>query len=176
MTTTPAARDERELFESAYLKEYFYPAERWSLVPEKYRTEHADIAWRAWQTRAALAESELAEVREQNEVFEGGMRALACSLSAGGYNSEKLTAAQLLEKVTWGIDEFTKSTCGLLDSVRAERDELRAELERVKLDAQRYQVFRSTPSFGTSFGTASTPEQIDKLCDAAIDAARGVEG
>lgn len=57
-----------------------------------------------------------------------------------------------------------------------ERDELRAELERVKLDAQRYQVFRSTPSFGTSFGAASTPEQIDKLCDAAIDAARGVEG
>lgn len=70
MTTKPAARDERELFESAYLKEYFYPAERCSLVPEKYRTEHADIAWRAWQARAALAESELAEVREQLRIRE----------------------------------------------------------------------------------------------------------
>ena len=69
MTTTPAARDERELFEAAYLKEYFYPAERWSLAPEKYRTEHADIAWRAWQARSALAESELAEVRGQLDRF-----------------------------------------------------------------------------------------------------------
>ena len=65
MTTTPAARDERQLFEAAYLKDYFYPAQSWSLVPEKYRTQHADIAWRAWQARSALAESELAEAREQ---------------------------------------------------------------------------------------------------------------
>ena len=42
----------RELFETAYLKKYFYPAERWSLVPEKYRTQHAEIAW--WAFNAAL--------------------------------------------------------------------------------------------------------------------------
>lgn len=42
----------RAAFEAAYLKKYFYPAERWSLVPEKYRTQHADIAW--WAFNAAL--------------------------------------------------------------------------------------------------------------------------
>lgn len=42
----------RAAFEAAYLKQYFYPAERWSLVPEKYRTQHAEIAW--WAFNAAL--------------------------------------------------------------------------------------------------------------------------
>ena len=42
----------RELFEAAYLKKYFYPADRWSLVPEKYRTQHAEIAW--WAFNSAL--------------------------------------------------------------------------------------------------------------------------
>lgn len=42
----------RAAFEVAYLKQYFYPAERWSLVPEKYRTQHAEIAW--WAFNAAL--------------------------------------------------------------------------------------------------------------------------
>ena len=41
-----------DAFEAAYLKQYFYPAERWSLVPEKYRTQHAEIAW--WAFNAAL--------------------------------------------------------------------------------------------------------------------------
>ena len=42
----------RAAFEVAYLKQYFYPAERWSLVPEKYRTQHAETAW--WAFNAAL--------------------------------------------------------------------------------------------------------------------------
>ena len=42
----------RELFEAAYLEKYFYPADRWSLVPEKYRTQHAEVAW--WAFNAAL--------------------------------------------------------------------------------------------------------------------------
>ena len=42
----------RAAFEAAYLKKYFYPAERWSLVPEKYRTQHAEIAW--WAFNAAM--------------------------------------------------------------------------------------------------------------------------
>lgn len=50
MSTVEETR--RELFEAAYLKKYFYPAERWSLVPEKYRTQHAEIAW--WAFNAAL--------------------------------------------------------------------------------------------------------------------------
>jgi len=120
MTTTPAPRDEQAKLE------------QWAndnrIDPNLY------VVFTTWHGRAAIAESELAEAREQNEVFEGGLRALACSLSAGGYNAEKLSAAQLLEKVSWGVDEFAKSTSRLLDSVRAERDELRAELERVKAD------------------------------------------
>ncbi|MNI90781.1 hypothetical protein D3C73_1483460 [compost metagenome] len=34
------------------------------------------------------------------------MRALACSLGAGGYNAETLTADQLVGKVQWGIDNI----------------------------------------------------------------------
>ena len=57
----------RELFEAAYLKKYFYPAERWSLVPEKYRTQHAEIAWWAFNAALDAVEIELPEkVGEDN--------------------------------------------------------------------------------------------------------------
>ncbi len=50
--------------------------------------------------------SQLAALREELAKFDEGMRALACSLGAGGYNAETLTADQLVGKVQWGIDNI----------------------------------------------------------------------
>ena len=47
-----------------------------------------------------------AALREELAKFDEGMRALACSLGAGGYNAETLTADQLVGKVQWGIDHL----------------------------------------------------------------------
>lgn len=55
----------RAAFEAAYLKQYFYPAERWSLVPEKYRTQHAEIAWWAFNAALDAVEIELPDPRRQ---------------------------------------------------------------------------------------------------------------
>lgn len=52
------------------------------------------------------AQSQLAALREELAKFDEGMRALACSLGAGGYNAETLTADQLVGKVQWGIDNI----------------------------------------------------------------------
>lgn len=52
------------------------------------------------------AQSELAALREELAKFDEGMRALACSLGAGGYNAETLTADQLVGKVQLGIDHL----------------------------------------------------------------------
>lgn len=210
MTTTPAKRDERQLFESAYLKEYFYPAERWSLVPEKYRTEHADIAWRAWQQRAALAESELAEVREQlaaaNDKIDKAWNRTTPVLDGfipGALDAWKRPVKQFLPY------DFSGNRDGLtaiqycngwndsggywkahVSTVEAERDELRAELERVKAseaaahkEVIRYHWLRKqTPYRFKKIQDASLIDGGDVVYfhsgnfTAAIDAARGVEG
>lgn len=51
-------------------------------------------------------DEELAALREELAKFDEGMRTLACSLGAGGYNAETLTADQLVGKVQWGIDNI----------------------------------------------------------------------
>ena len=55
-------------------------------------------------TRSDAAEVD--RLREELAKFDEGMRALACSLGAGGYNAETLTADQLVGKVQWGIDHL----------------------------------------------------------------------
>ena len=172
MTTTPAARDERELFESAYLKEYFYPAERWSLVPEKYRTEHADIAWRAWQARAALAESELAEVREQLRLAMDEASTLAMSMWKTFY---KDSAPEF---------ELCDNPASIISQIDNMYSRLRAKLERVKENAQRYEFIRRPNDLtilkvverGENGSICGTHLEFAEELDAAIDAARGVEG
>jgi len=59
-----------------------------------------------WRKTCEAAQSELAALREELAKFDEGMRALACSLAAGGYNAETLTADQLVGKVQWGIDNI----------------------------------------------------------------------
>ncbi|MCP1651643.1 hypothetical protein [Pseudomonas nitroreducens] len=71
-------------------------------------------------------EAETQALREEVAAYEDGMRSLACQLGAGGFNAEKLTAAQLVEKVQWGIDNLAETQGRLLDEVRSERDALRA--------------------------------------------------
>jgi hypothetical protein len=68
----------------------------------------------------------------ENEVFEDGMRSLASTLGAGGYNAEALTATQLVEKVQWGVNHLANTSGRLADELRVERDQLRAENEALR--------------------------------------------
>jgi cell division protein FtsB len=68
----------------------------------------------------------------ETEKFADGMRSLACVLGAGGYNAVTLTADQLVAKVNAGLEMFTTSTGGLLDTVTAERDQLKTENEALR--------------------------------------------
>ncbi|WP_181432011.1 hypothetical protein [Pseudomonas jessenii] len=69
----------------------------------------------------------------ESEVFEDGMRSLASTLGAGGYNAEALTATQLVEKVQWGVNHLADTSGRLADELRAERDQLKAENELAKM-------------------------------------------
>ena len=60
------------------------------------------------------------QLKAENEIFEEGMRSLACSLSAGGYNATTLDATQLVEKVQWGVDRLADTSGHLADQLRAE--------------------------------------------------------
>ncbi|HDS1765688.1 hypothetical protein NPS42_14750 [Pseudomonas putida] len=75
---------------------------------------------------------EVDRLRAENEAFDAGMRNLACQLSAGGYNSESLTADQLLEKVQWGLTNLTEAQARLVDGLRAQRAERDALLTKMK--------------------------------------------
>lgn len=61
----------RAAFEAAYLKRYFYPADRWSLVPEKYRTQHAEIAWCAFNDALDAVEIQLPGLIGLDQPFTG---------------------------------------------------------------------------------------------------------
>ncbi|MFJ3487126.1 hypothetical protein ACIPL1_27460 [Pseudomonas sp. NPDC090202] len=67
-------------------------------------------------------------LRAENEAFDDGLRELAFRLSAGGYNAETLTAAQLLAKVNWGVDSLASLSGQLVDRITAERTELRLQV------------------------------------------------
>ena len=64
-------------------------------IPPKYEDVVA-------QLDAALARE--AALREELTKFSEGMRAIAFSLGAGGYNEEVFTADKLIGKVSWGIE------------------------------------------------------------------------
>ncbi|MFJ3685555.1 hypothetical protein [Pseudomonas sp. NPDC090208] len=72
--------------------------------------------------------SERDRLRTENEAFDDGLRELAFRLSAGGYNAETLTAAQLLAKVNWGVDSLASLSGQLVDRITAERTELRLQV------------------------------------------------
>ena len=136
------------------------------------------------------------QLKAENEIFEEGMRSLACSLSAGGYNAVTLTADQLVRKVNDGLEMFTNSTGDLLGQITAERDQLRAEVaglrtgyeayeqvnaelkaevEALRKDAERYQWLRDKSEAVHQFylsvplwfkGVRFRPQDVDNAIDA----------
>lgn len=139
MTPTPAPRDERSEYEQ-WLQDVQWLNSKWEAERNCFADFPAHLAHQAWEHRAALAEAEMAEVREKLDI----QMARANSLGR---------ACQDME---------------------AERDELRAELERVKLDARRYEWLSSQSWFSNSIGAYGAIEGDD--IDAAIDASRDAEG
>jgi hypothetical protein len=81
--------------------------------------------------------SELSALREELAKFDEGMRALACSLGAGGYNAETLTADQLVGKVQWGIDNIItvkEQRLAAAEQRNAELVELLKRIDRTPID------------------------------------------
>lgn len=76
------------------------------------------------------------QLKAENKKFDEGMRSMACSLGAGGYNAETLTADQLVDKVQWGLTNLADSSGRLLDQVRAERDQLFGQTEQLKAESE----------------------------------------
>jgi hypothetical protein len=86
------------------------------------------------------AQSQLAALREELAKFDEGMRALACSLGAGGYNAETLTADQLVGKVQWGIDNIITVQEQRLADAERRNEVISAELEVEKTNAAHWKA------------------------------------
>ncbi|KAA5840207.1 hypothetical protein F2A38_19445 [Pseudomonas chlororaphis] len=67
------------------------------------------------------------------ECFDEGMRAIASSLGASGYNAEHLSAADLVEKVRWGVDHLCDVHERRLGEAKAESEALRTALGNLLL-------------------------------------------
>lgn len=67
------------------------------------------------------------ELIQEHEAFEEGMRELASYLGAGGYNAAQLSAAQLLDKVRWGVDYQCQVLDGRIQGLVQERDALKGK-------------------------------------------------
>lgn len=98
---------------------------------EAHLRSDSDEAYGAWvalddlfneKADAAAVLSLIAEVERltaENEKFDEGLRALACRLSAGGYNAETLTADQIIERVTWVVNTQALTDGKMIDDLRA---------------------------------------------------------
>lgn len=93
------------------------PAAVLALIAEN---ESVHKHWQNESNNVQVLVAEFARLKAENEIFEEGMRSIACSLSAGGYNAETLTATQLVEKVQWGVDHFADTSGRMVDQLRAE--------------------------------------------------------
>lgn len=90
-----------------------------------------------WEAASLHWMAERDQLKAENAKFDEGMRSMACSLGAGGYNAETLTADQLVDKVQWGLTNLADSSAKLLDQVRAERDQLFGQTEQLKAENDR---------------------------------------
>ena len=129
MTTTPATRDEYKDFD-AWRKEQIAPLIRMG-YPDAARAfnDLCFVQWAGWQARAeraALAESELAEVRERMNGHIGAAARERIYVRI----AERLIDDHPHER-TSGDYEYEHPLHDSIVALLAERDELRAELERV---------------------------------------------
>jgi len=74
----------------------------------------------------------------ENTAFDDGMRELASSLGAGGYNAETLTAAQLLDKVNWGVNHHLDVSASRIDGLTQERDQFKLQAEALRACLQQF--------------------------------------
>jgi hypothetical protein len=118
-----------------------------------------------------LAENE--RLREWREEADGVLCSLACQLGAGGYNAEEVDPKVFGDKIRWGID-------ALVDPISRERDKLRAEVEALRKDADRYRFLRMADWWKSPVCAIANPKQQAKpgsdcpsrgRLDDAIDAA-----
>lgn len=167
MTPTPAARDEREefrKFEDWCQSQFGFSST--NLMMLDGRDMRA-----AWVARAALAESEMAEVREQKD-----LAAHELEMLRDQHEACIKDAYQML-----GIDgsdgEFRYKWVALeISCVVRERDELRAELERVKADNRAKNG--SMKAFGEQIARLqlAVKNRDRMLAKTAIDASLDAEG
>lgn len=94
--------------------------------PEEPKSRHG---FHDLPSRVKTVVEERDQLKAENEIFEEGMRSLASTLGAGGYNAETLTATQLVEKVQWGVDHLADTSGHLADQLRAEVAGLRTGYE-----------------------------------------------
>jgi len=167
------------------------PAAVLALIAEN---ESVHKHWQNESNNVQVLVAEFARLKAENEIFEEGMRSIACSLSAGGYNAETLTATQLVEKVQWGVDHFADTSGRMVDQLRAEvaglktgyeayervNAELKAENEALRKNADRYQWLRLADWWRSPICVIRNPKEQAKLgsdcptgerLDIAVDAA-----
>ena len=197
MTTKPAARDEREVVSTAPERIYLIIGEE---CPDSARFEDlTDVAWCEDKidsnaipyVKAALAESELAEVREQlaaahDKIDKAWNRSTPVldGFIPGALDAWKRPVKQNLPydfsgnpgvnamQYCNGWNDSGGYWKAHVNTVEAERDELRAELERVAKESRRILEILDHPTRSVTIFDA------DALRSAlgSIDAARGVEG
>lgn len=115
--------------------------------------------------------AEIERLRGEIDTYEEGMRSLACNLGSGGYNSDTLTPAQLVDKVKWGVDNLAETQGRLMDEVRAENTELRKTAERYrKLRKITPRQFKKIQESATTDGGDVFYFHADRF-DAGLDAA-----
>lgn len=178
MTTTPAPRDERSDYEK-WLQEVHLLSSK--LDPERncFADFPAHLAHQAWEARAAIAESELAEVRHQNELATHELESLR------GHHDACIQDAYQKLSIDGSDGELRYKWVALeLSGIVRERDELRAKLERVKKDSERLDLIEKNPgwlrnhkgkwSFTSQF--TNYAYSVFPTARAAIDASRDGKG
>ncbi|WP_085599744.1 MULTISPECIES: hypothetical protein [unclassified Pseudomonas] len=128
------------------------------------------------QKQARKTQREIDQLKAENEsltakieCFDEGMRAIASTLGAGGYNAEYLSAADLVEKVRWGVDH-------LCDVHERRLGDAKAENEAQRKDAERYRWLRDRcgiveyKAIAGSIGPGMLPsgEKLEMAIDAVI--------
>lgn len=74
------------------------------------------------------------KLKAENERFDEGMRSIASSLGAGGYNAEHLSAAELVDKVRWGIDHLCDTHERRITELKDENEALRKDRDSLRAD------------------------------------------